>query len=207
MVARGEDVGELGLTFDAATHYFGDRQTVTILDGMAGAAVQNFNAELYVNSYVNFMPVSLIESRFEAFRRGFALVTREKAYGLLEPAEMDVLVSGKEVMDWGALQRAAAYADGYAPGSLAVRWFWEIFSEFSDAQRRMFLKFATCTDRSPMGGLGNVRLVIQRGADPDRLPVAHTCFNTLTLPDYRTKTVMTERLLLAIEHTEGFGIV
>jgi hypothetical protein len=71
----------------------------------------------------------------------------------------------------------------------------------------MFLKFATGTDRSPLGGLGNVKLVVQRGADPYRLPVAHTCFNTFTLPDYRSRDVMREKLLLAIEHTEGFGIV
>ena len=69
------------------------------------------------------------------------------------------------------------------------------------------MKFATGTDRAPLGGLGNVKLIIQRGADPNRLPVSHTCFNTFTLPDYKSKSIMKEKVMLAIQHTEGFGIV
>ena len=71
----------------------------------------------------------------------------------------------------------------------------------------MFLKFVTGTDRAPVGGLGNLQIVIQRGADYNRLPVSHTCFNVFTLPDYRSKKQMLDNVLLAIQHTEGFGIV
>ena len=39
------------------------------------------------------------------------------------------------------------------------------------------------------------------------LPVAHTCFNLLDLPKYSTKETMKEKLLQAIQQTEGFGLV
>ena len=41
----------------------------------------------------------------------------------------------------------------------------------------------------------------------DFLPVAHTCFNLLDLPKYSSKQKMKEKLLKAIQQTEGFGLV
>jgi ubiquitin-protein ligase E3 A len=207
MLERGEDVGQLELTFDAVVDVFGERRLLPLMDGMTGIAVDNYNAKAYITSYINFILVKLIEKRFDAFRQGFALVTHVKTVKLLDPCEMDIMVSGEEVMDWDSLKRTARYTDGYTRHSRSVKWFWEIFTGFSPAERLLFLKFATGTDRSPLGGLANVRLVVQRGADPNRLPVAHTCFNTLTLPDYRTKGTMKSRILRAIRETEGFGIV
>ena len=39
------------------------------------------------------------------------------------------------------------------------------------------------------------------------LPVAHTCFNLLDLPKYKSKETMKQKLLQAIQQTEGFGLV
>ena len=62
-------------------------------------------------------------------------------------------------------------------------------------------------DRAPVGGLGKLTLVIQRGGpDSDRLPTSHTCFNVLLLPEYRSKERLKERLCVAIENAQGFGL-
>jgi len=45
------------------------------------------------------------------------------------------------------------------------------------------------------------------GIGCERLPVAHTCFNVLDLPPYRTEEKMKQKLLQAINFTSGFGIV
>lgn len=53
-----------------------------------------------------------------------------------------------------------------------------------------------------------VQIVIQpTGGGENFLPVAHTCFNLLDLPKYASRQSLEEKLLLAIQHTEGFGIV
>jgi len=39
-----------------------------------------------------------------------------------------------------------------------------------------------------------------------RLPVSHTCFNQLVLPNYNNKKVLKQKLLMAISNTEGFGL-
>lgn len=42
---------------------------------------------------------------------------------------------------------------------------------------------------------------------PFRLPTSHTCFNTLLLPEYSSKEKLKERLLKAITHAKGFGML
>lgn len=74
-------------------------------------------------------------------------------------------------------------------------------------EQRCFLKFFTGSDRAPIGGLGNMKCVIQRdGPDSWKLPTSHTCFNTLLLPEYSSKQKMEDRLKLAILNAEGFGL-
>ena len=74
--------------------------------------------------------------------------------------------------------------------------------------KKKFLSFATGSDRSPIGGLKNLHLVITRhGEDSDRLPQSHTCFNVLLLPQYGSKEKVRDRLLTAIGNSEGFGLL
>lgn len=64
------------------------------------------------------------------------------------------------------------------------------------------------SDRVPVGGLAKLKMVIARnGVDTDRLPTSHTCFNVLLLPDYKNLDKLRERLLLAITHAKGFGML
>lgn len=61
---------------------------------------------------------------------------------------------------------------------------------------------------SRIGGLARLKLIISRnGPDTDRLPTAHTCFNAFLLPDYSSKDKLREKLLIAINNAEGFGLL
>ena len=46
----------------------------------------------------------------------------------------------------------------------------------------------------------------KHGGD-DEFPMAHTCFNRLDLPDYKSKAIMRTRILFCLEHLQdaGFG--
>jgi ubiquitin-protein ligase E3 A len=45
------------------------------------------------------------------------------------------------------------------------------------------------------------------GGDADRLPTAHTCFNHMLLPSYTSKERLQQRLLMALDNAEGFGLM
>lgn len=58
-----------------------------------------------------------------------------------------------------------------------------------------------------IGGLARLKLIISRnGPDADRLPTAHTCFNALLLSDYSSIEKLEEKLSIAIDNAEGFGL-
>lgn len=85
--------------------------------------------------------------------------------------------------------------------------FWKLLLEdFTDQNKRDFLKFLTGSDRSPVRGLEDIKMVITKHGDGNLLPASHTCFNNLMLPEYKDYETMKQKILLAIEHNEGFGM-
>jgi hypothetical protein len=116
--------------------------------------------------------------------------------------------TGNPNLDFDALERNAKYDGGFSASSHACQWLWSIVrSDFSLEEKKLFLKFFTGSDRAPIGGLGALRIVVQRdGPDGPKLPTSHTCFNTLLLPDYASRAKMADRLRLAIVNGEGFGL-
>jgi len=116
--------------------------------------------------------------------------------------------TGNPNLDFDALERNAKYDGGFSASSTACQWLWHIVrAELSLEEKKLFLKFFTGSDRAPIGGLGALRIVVQRdGSDSAKLPTSHTCFNTLLLPDYASRAKMADRLRLAIVNGEGFGL-
>jgi len=207
MLIKKEDISSLDLYFEVSREQNGTNVMIPLTTKYANQLVDNNNVEIYINSYFNWITKDSIKTQFEEFKKGFYYICRAKMFRNLEPDELDIYVSGEMVYDWGSFQRSSTYENGYHTSSQAVIWFWEIFFSFSETKKLKFLKFSTGTDRAPLGGLKNVKLRLQRVGDSECLPVSHTCFNILTLPDYVSRDKMSKKIEQAIEYTEGFGII
>ena len=100
------------------------------------------------------------------------------------------------------------YDDGFSCDSPCIALLWVVILELPIEMKKKFLFFCTGSDRVPIKGLGNLNFVISRnGADQERLPSAHTCFQHLLLPEYTTKERLRKQLLKAMQETEGFQLV
>jgi len=55
------------------------------------------------------------------------------------------------------------------------------------------------------GMSGLQKLTIDKDIDSRKLPLGHTCFNSLDLPEYPTFEMLKERVTYAIDETSGFG--
>ena len=207
MKENGIDVSEAYLTFSYLLPHFDTHKEVALDDKIPpDTEVTNENLEQYISCYLNYLLKKGIQKPFNAFKKGFDTTCKVPAYKLFEPEEMDIIVSGVEILDWGALKRATIY-EGYKEDSRQIRWFWEIFDKkFTKEEKLKFLKFSVGTDRAPVGGLGSLKLIIQRIKDINKLPTAHTCFNKFCLPAYKKKDILESKVKLAIQYTEGFGI-
>lgn len=126
---------------------------------------------------------------------------------LFDSDEIIKLIKGVDKLDFYRLQKSTRYV-GIEPTDQNVAWFWEILQEFDDAHKKAFLLFATGSDRSPLRGLETLNFTITAtGLDDNRIPSAHTCFNDVILPRYSSKQIMRQKVLLALENKEGFGLI
>ena len=97
-----------------------------------------------------------------------------------------------------------------------VKWFFECVSELTHAQQAKLLQFATGSSAVPVEGFqalqshdGNLCWFALQSAKVKDQPfiIAHTCFNRLDIPMYRSKAELKKQLLLVLSmEVSGFGI-
>ena len=121
---------------------------------------------------------------------------------------MELIICGNQILDFHELKKAVKYEDGFTKDSKTIIDFWEIAFQFTEEEKKKFLFFVTGCDRAPINGLGYLEITIGRmGPDSDKLPTSHTCFNILLIPDYQNKEKLKKCLTIAINYSEGFGLI
>ena len=182
-------------------------QTVDLKPNGANTKVNQQNKHEYVNLYIQYIMDVSIDPQFKAFEVGFRKVIDGFSMNLFEAKELELLICGSHTLDFDELERGSVYDDGYDENSQAIYNFWEIVKSYDETEKKLFLKFVSGSDRSPIEGLSKLKLVISKnGDDNSRLPSAHTCFNHLLLPEYSSIDIMREKLNYAITQAEGFGL-
>ncbi|TKC37263.1 hypothetical protein EI555_002794 [Monodon monoceros] len=122
-----------------------------------------------------------------------------------------VMLCGMQEVDLADWQRNTVYRH-YTRNSKQIIWFWQFVKETDNEVRMRLLQFVTGTCRLPLGGFaelmgsnGPQKFCIEKVGKDTWLPRSHTCFNRLDLPPYKSYEQLKEKLLFAIEETEGFG--
>ncbi len=126
-----------------------------------------------------------------------------------DAAELHALTYGTEALDFAVLRQMTTYEAGYTADSPQMQWLWQILlEEFDEARRCAFLYFVTGSRRAPIIGLRAIGqfVVVRCGGDSDRLPSAHTCFNTLLMNAYGSKEKLKRLLEVSLDHIHGFGL-
>ena len=197
-------------TFQVTWDMYGEEQSVELIPNGKNISVTGENRQLYVNSYIQWLLNDSIKAQFDRVFAGFTKVVHLSSLLLLSPEELELLMVGQPHLDFKELQAHAAYVgdEGWNADHPTVQYFWDyLHNQCSFEMKQKFLLFVTGSSKSPVGGLGKLGLKIQRqGPDSDHLPTAHTCFNTLLLPEYTSLEKLSERLGKAILECEGFGL-
>ncbi|EDV51391.1 ubiquitin-protein ligase E3A [Drosophila erecta] len=208
---QGQDMEEVfDQTFKISySDVFGDMVEHELVPNGKDVLVGQHNKELFVNLYSDFLLNTNIQQQFNAFRKGFEMVTDESPLKLLfRPEEIEMLVCGSREFDFVELENSTVYEGGYTEESQYIQDFWSIVHAMPNEAKHKLLEFTTGSARVPVGGLKCLRLLITRhGPDSDRLPTSHTCFNVLLLPEYSSREKLEERLMKAINYSKGFGML
>ncbi|XP_059615438.1 probable E3 ubiquitin-protein ligase HERC4 isoform X2 [Phlebotomus argentipes] len=204
----GNDFEDVFLvTFSVTEEVFGEQRTVDLKPNGRNIMVTQETKKEFVDLYIDYVLNESVKMHFKGFDLGFQKVCGGGILHLFSSRELMAMVVGNENYDWFALQETAQYRNGYSSSDQTVQWFWEVFHELSLNDKKNFLLFLTGSSRIPIQGMKAIKIYIQPTPDDRFLPVAHTCFNLLDLPRYRTKEKLKYKLLQAIQQTQGFSLV
>ncbi|POM73757.1 HECT E3 ubiquitin ligase, partial [Phytophthora palmivora] len=186
------------------------------------------NKEEYLTLLLKHKMFGGVREQLEALLQGLYDVLPRSLLAVFDYQELELLLCGVpsiDVADWEShtdvrYTRAEQGVNKPAnPERQVVYWFWSAVRAFSQEERARLLQFVTGTSRVPAEGFrallshdGRIRRfglqLVPIGAPPTGLyPKAHTCFNRLDLPTYRSYEELVTYLTLVINmEITGFSM-
>lgn len=204
-----QDFNDLDLYFTISVYdeKTKDVKTLPLIINGDKIKVNRVNVQFYVQEMKKCILRSY-QKAFKAFKKGFWEAVGSKTCRQFFSEELDILVSGNHIYDWNEFQKSTKYSSGYSENSETIQMFWNVFkNDFTEEQRKQFLFFLTGSINIPVDGLSGLGFEIHRSSDTSLLPVAHTCFNLLQLPDYQNANELKKNLMICIDNNEGFGVL
>lgn len=197
----------LGTSFEVEVDNFGSLEAHELKPNGANILVSQENKHEYIELYLDWYFNISINKFFKPFYIGFYRVAYKEFLKIIDPQELELIICGTQELDFNQLKEGCTVGDGYTEESETVKHFWEVVLEYDDYMKKKFLFFLSGCDKAPIKGLASLNMVIGRyGPDSDKIPCAHTCFNFLLLPDYKDKEKLRQKLKIAVENSEGFGL-
>ncbi|XP_007578090.1 E3 ubiquitin-protein ligase Itchy-like [Poecilia formosa] len=213
MWIKDNDIEECGLEmfFSVDKEMLGEISTHELKEGGGDIQVTEENKEEYIKLVAEWRLSRGVEEQTQAFFEGFNEVLPQQYLQYFDAKELEVMLCGMQELDLGDWQNNTIYRH-YTRTSKQIVWFWQLMKEMDNEKRMRLLQFVTGTCRLPVGGFANLmgsngpqKFCIEKVGKENWLPRSHTCFNRLDLPPYKSYEQLKEKLMFAIEETEGFG--
>ncbi|XP_061820841.1 NEDD4-like E3 ubiquitin-protein ligase WWP1 [Nerophis lumbriciformis] len=210
---RDNNIEECGLEmfFSVDMEILGKITSHDLKPDGANVLVTEENKEEYISLMAEWRFSRGVEGQTKAFLDGFNEVVPLQWLQYFDEKELEVMLCGMQEVDLQDWQRNTVYRH-YTRNSKQIIWFWQLVKEVDNEVRLRLMQFVTGTCRLPLGGFaelmgsnGPQKFCIEKVGKETWLPRSHTCFNRLDLPPYKSFEQLKEKLLFAIEETEGFG--
>ncbi|CAK6975113.1 NEDD4-like E3 ubiquitin-protein ligase WWP2 isoform X2 [Scomber scombrus] len=199
------------LYFAQDMEILGKVSTHQLKDDGENELVTEENKEEYISLLTDWRFTRGVEEQTKAFLDGFNEVVPLEWLRYFDEKELELMLCGMQEIDIADWQKNTIYRH-YTKNSKQIHWFWQVVKEMDNEKRIRLLQFVTGTCRLPVGGFaeligsnGPQKFCIDKVGKETWLPRSHTCFNRLDLPPYRSLEQLREKLMFAIEETEGFG--
>uniref|UniRef100_A0A665VNF7 E3 ubiquitin-protein ligase n=1 Tax=Echeneis naucrates TaxID=173247 RepID=A0A665VNF7_ECHNA len=210
---KDNNIEECGLEmfFSVDKEILGEVTTHELKPDGGNIQVTEENKEEYIRLVAEWRLSRGVEEQTQAFFQGFNEVLPQQYLQYFDAKELEVMLCGMQEIDLVDWQRNTIYRH-YARSSKQILWFWQFVKEMDNEKRMRLLQFVTGTCRLPVGGFADLmgsngpqKFCIEKVGKDNWLPRSHTCFNRLDLPPYKSYEQLKEKLIFAIEETEGFG--
>ncbi|XP_063703226.1 E3 ubiquitin-protein ligase Nedd-4 isoform X6 [Culicoides brevitarsis] len=209
---KENDPSELGLTFCVDEETFGHTSQRDLKPNGGSIEVNDENKDEYIRLVIQWRFVSRVQEQMQSFLEGFGSIVPLHLLKIFDENELELLMCGIQNIDVKDWKRNTLYKGDYYANHVIIQWFWRAVLSFSNEMRARLLQFVTGTSRVPMNGFkelygsnGPQMFTIEKWGIPDNYPRAHTCFNRLDLPPYDSYLQLKDKLIKAIEGSQGFA--
>ncbi|XP_065565345.1 E3 ubiquitin-protein ligase NEDD4-like [Artemia franciscana] len=186
---------------------------VELIAGGANIPLTNENKDEYIKNLLQWRYVTRCKLQMDAFLEGFSEIIPIENIRDFNEDELEFLLCGIKEINVNDWKVNTEYLGGYSSNHRVILWFWKAVLSFTAQQRVKLLQFVTGSSCVPMNGFKELgrgsnerKFKIDKWGDENQLPVAHTCFHRIDVPPYSSYKQLKEKLLLAMELTEGFDI-
>lgn len=203
---------ELELTFAVDEDSLGHTSQRELKPNGANIPVTQENKDEYIKLVIEWRFVARVQDQMNAFLDGFNALVPLNLIKIFDEHELELLMCGIQNIDVKDWKQNTLYKGDYHPNNIVIQWFWRVVLSFNNEMRSRLLQFVTGTSRVPMNGFkelygsnGPQMFTIEKWGTPENFPRAHTCFNRLDLPPYESYQHLREKLIKAIEGSQGFA--
>ncbi|XP_015603684.1 E3 ubiquitin-protein ligase Nedd-4 isoform X2 [Cephus cinctus] len=209
---KENDPSELELTFCVDEESFGHTSQRELKLNGANIPLTDENKDEYISLVIQWRFVSRVQDQMNAFLEGFNALVPLTLVKIFDENELELLMCGIQHIDVKDWKQNTLYKGDYHANHITVQWFWRVVLSFSNEMRARLLQFVTGTSRVPMNGFkelygsnGPQLFTIEKWGTPNNYPRAHTCFNRIDLPPYESYQQLRDKLIKAIEGSQGFA--
>ena len=203
----------LDLTFSVERDSFGKITVHDLKPNGRTVAVTDETKGEYVSLVCEDKLTTSVKPQLTAFLTGLHELVSEDLLSLFSASELELLISGMPNIDLDDLKANTEYQGGYKASTPVIGYFWNVVSTFTEEDKAKFLMFVTGSTKVPLEGFaalqgmrGVQRFSLNKAFGENSLPCAHTCFNSIDLPEYKDEETLREKLMMAInEGATGFG--
>uniref|UniRef100_K3XBD9 HECT-type E3 ubiquitin transferase n=1 Tax=Globisporangium ultimum (strain ATCC 200006 / CBS 805.95 / DAOM BR144) TaxID=431595 RepID=K3XBD9_GLOUD len=183
----------------------GEVEVIDLKEDGRNIEVTDENKHEYIYLRLRHIMLDSFAEQLQHLMAGVFEVIPQELILVFDYQELELVLCGVpsiDVDDW----KAHTQVSDELPEEV-LGWFWEIVEAFSDEERARLLQFTTGSSRVPVQGFkaltsydGRIcHFTLKAVPFPENAyPRAHTCFNRIDLPVYKTKKEMEEVLSLVI---------
>eukprot|EP00916_Digyalum_oweni_P018571 GHVL01031084.1.p1 GENE.GHVL01031084.1~~GHVL01031084.1.p1 ORF type:complete len:415 (+),score=40.77 GHVL01031084.1:378-1622(+) len=205
-------------TFSVTEERFGETMIIDLKPNGRNINVTDTNKEEFIKLTSYYQIYDSIKQQIQHLQRGLHEVIPLALLRVFDFQELELLINGLPNLDVEDWKKHTTYAGDFSATHPIVIWFWDVVeNEFNAEERARLLQFATGTSRVPVEGFKS--LESNRGqqsqftlqpvewSDVAPLPRAHTCFNRLDVPKYRSRRELLKYVSASIQmEITGFGM-
>ena len=200
---------------------------IELINNGSNILVNNNNKHIFINKVIELICFKSIEIELKSLKKGFITILSINYINIFTIEELSFVLSGQDIININDWKANTIYKGNIKEKSKIIQLFWEVLSELNNEQLLLFYKFCTGSMRIPLDGFSalsgprnkimkfTIECICNNDNDKNvnndkscnKLITAQTCFNSIILPEYKTKEEIKKAINIILENdTNYFGL-